>query len=68
MRYTAWGRAGKADTLVEGDGPPRFADGTLIDPGAEVVATLQADIWEEAMRQYHELQGWGPYRPAEGRG
>ena len=46
----------------------RYADGTLIDPGAELAFSFEADGWEEAMQEYHRRMGWGPYRPAEGEG
>jgi hypothetical protein len=61
MTYSAWGVDGCADTFIEGTVLP---DGMRKDdPGAYLIATFEADSWEEAMRQYHEWQGWEPYKP-----
>ena len=36
MIFTAWGHAGKPDTLVAGLGPPHFADGQFYNPAVPV--------------------------------
>ena len=60
--YTAWGRNGIADTVVEGECPPRFQNGKVIDKKAKLVWTIKAASWTSAMKKYHKLQGWEPYR------
>jgi hypothetical protein len=63
--YTAWGRDGQADCLVPGKEKPHFVDGTPIDDAHEVIWTIEAGSWEEAMQKYYDLQGWGGYRAIE---
>jgi hypothetical protein len=43
MIFTAWGANGVADTLIRGEGPSRFADGTLMNPKARLVWTVKAE-------------------------
>jgi hypothetical protein len=57
--YTAWGANGKANTLVTGIERPSFADGTPT-PCPDLIWTIKAASWEEAVRKYYRLQGWGP--------
>jgi hypothetical protein len=64
--FTAWGNNGVASLFIEGEGPPRFSDGTLIDPGCEKIWRIEANTINEGMSKYHELQGWEPYSPVEG--
>jgi hypothetical protein len=61
--FTAWGHGDRASTLIAGEGPPRFADGTRFPDCEALVWRIEADSWEDACRRYHELQGWEPYRP-----
>jgi hypothetical protein len=63
MIYTAWGKDGEANTLIAGEGPPRFVDGTPFDDAQQLIWTIEAESWEEAMQKYDTLQGWGTYRP-----
>jgi hypothetical protein len=58
MIYTAWGKDGRANTLIEGDGPPQIQD----ECNSELIWSIEASSWEEAMQEYHKLQGWEPYR------
>ena len=61
MRYSAWGkedREGVEFTLVPGTDPPAY--GAL---GMQLLKVFEATSWNDAMRQYHEWQGWEPYRP-----
>ena len=37
----------------------------LLEPGARLIWTVEATNWVEAMRLYHEFQGWEPYRPMD---
>jgi hypothetical protein len=67
--YSAWGPEGRAYILAPGEGPPRFDDGTLMDPEARPVWRGEADSWEDAVRRYHEFQAWVSCRPSgEGEG
>jgi hypothetical protein len=59
MIYTAWGKDGRANTLIGGEGPPQIQD----EDNSELIWTIEADTWEEAMQKYHALQGWEPYKP-----
>jgi hypothetical protein len=61
MKYSAWGRAGVADTFIPGD--TLTAQLRQMDPGLELVKVFEATSWNDAMRQYHEWQGWEPYKP-----
>ena len=63
MIYTAWGQDGQANTFHPGTERPRFSDGRFQDDCEELIWTIEADTWEEAMTKYHELQGWEPYVP-----
>lgn len=65
MIFTVWGKDGSAHTVIEGEGPPRFADGTRDDDAAELIWTIEANSWTDAMKRYHELQGWDPYTPMD---
>jgi hypothetical protein len=63
--YTAWSWGGGDSTLIEGKGPPpRY---TTADPHycPDLIWTIEATSWEDAMRRYHELQGWEPYKPLD---
>lgn len=60
MTYTVWGDGGSEFTLAEGEQPP--AGDT---PGLHHLKTFEASSWEDAARQYHEWQGWEPYRPPD---
>ena len=59
--YTAWGKCGYANTLIEGSGPPRFANGAIDLDCPELIFTIEAPSWTEANKIYHKLQGWEPY-------
>lgn len=64
--YTVWRQRdddGESFTLIEGEGPPRFSDGRLVEPDAELVCRIEAKSWDEANQRHYDLQGWGPYRP-----
>jgi hypothetical protein len=37
----------------------------FVDEPAELVWTIEAGSWEEAMQKFHVLQEWEPYRPME---
>jgi hypothetical protein len=63
MIYSAWGKDGIADTLAEGMELQEAA--RVADPGLVLIRTFEATDWNDAMRQYHEWQGWEPYRPME---
>jgi len=59
MIYTAWGKDGRANTLVGGEGPPQLQE----EDNCELIWMIEADSWEEAMQKYYDLQGWGTYKP-----
>jgi hypothetical protein len=61
VKYTVWGKLdadGIEFTVVEGHQPP--ASDT---PGMQLLKEIEAESWDDAMRQYHEWQGWEPYKP-----
>jgi hypothetical protein len=61
MIFTAWGIDGRANTLIEGEGPllPHLQE----EDNLELIWKIEAESWEEAMQKYHTLQGWEPYKP-----
>jgi hypothetical protein len=59
MIYTAWGKDGRANTLIGGEVPPQLQD----DDNSELIWRIEADSWNEAMQKYYALQGWGLYKP-----
>lgn len=63
--YSAWGEKenSEARCLVEGEGPPRFANGEIDRTCPDLCFYIEANSWEEAMAIYHLRQGWEPYRP-----
>jgi hypothetical protein len=63
--YSAWGvkEEGEARCLVQGEVPPRFANGVIDTYCPDLHFTFEANSWEEAMAIYHLRQGWEPYRP-----
>jgi hypothetical protein len=67
-RYTVWATINRSEfTVIPGEGPPSFANGVsmFVDEPAELVWTIEAGSWEEAMQKFHVLQEWEPYRPME---
>ena len=61
--YTAWGKNGAPNTIVEGEERPKFINGTLMPDCDEVIFAIQAATWEEAMSIYNLRLGHDPYRP-----
>ena len=63
--YSAWGEKESEDAncLVEGEGPPCFANGEVDETSSEFFFKIYAASWEEAMAIYHLRQGWEPYNP-----
>ena len=61
--FPAWGKNARSSILVPGKEAPRFAYGTPIEEGLELIWRIDAADWNEAMTRYHELQGWEPYQP-----
>lgn len=60
-KFTAWGPAEIADTLIEGDGPPD----PRIHGKLNLIKVFEAESFDDALRQYHEFQGWEPHRPMD---
>ena len=63
--YTAWGseNAEQANTLVEGSGPPRYANGEPMPDATKKFFEFNATNWDHANSIYYEKQGWGTYTP-----
>ncbi len=61
--YTAWGMNGLPQTFVEGEERPKFSNGTLMPDCGELIFSIQAATWEEAMAIYNLRLGHDPYRP-----
>jgi len=57
MIYTAWGTDGDANHFLPGDKPPHPS---LDDDPLELVWTIEADSWPEAINKFHALKGWPP--------
>lgn len=60
--YSVW-QSESSVALVEGLGPPTLANGTVDDPSAQRLWTIEAASREEAMAIHHLRQGWEPYVP-----
>ena len=60
MKYTAWGKDGVEFTLIKGDQLPAWDT-----RGMQLLKVFEAESWEDACRQYHEWQGWEPYKPMD---
>jgi hypothetical protein len=62
--YSAWGKVedeGCEYLLIPGrDLPPVQAQ---LSPGLQLLKLFDATSLNDAMRQYHEWQGWEPFRP-----
>ena len=55
MKWSAWD---------DGDGGTRFQPGeAILEPGSRILMVFDAPSWNAAMQQYHEWQGWEPYKP-----
>ncbi len=63
--YSVWSHKGEQSghTLIEGEGPLRFANGEIDEDCEERLYTIEAGSWEEAAAIYHLRQGWEPYNP-----
>jgi hypothetical protein len=64
MKFSAWGRQdpeGTTYAFIEGDRLP--AD--YPEPDLRLLEVFEAESWNDAMRQYHEWQGWEPYKPMD---
>lgn len=60
MIYSAWGKNGVADLLIEGT--TMRADLAEQEKGSKLIKTFEAESYEDAMRQYYQFQGWGEYK------
>ena len=49
--------------MVQGEVPPRFANGVIDTYCPDLHFTFEANSWEEAMAIYHLRQGWEPIDP-----
>ncbi|MEM5733839.1 hypothetical protein AAEI00_19320 [Shewanella algae] len=63
--YSAWALKGEkiAHTIVAGEEPFKFADGSIDKDCEERLYIIEAETYEEAMAIYHLRQGWEPYLP-----
>jgi hypothetical protein len=61
MIYSAWGVDGVANTLIAGTQLPEHD--RKMEPLIQMIRQFEAPSWDDAMRQYHEWQGWEPYKP-----
>lgn len=61
MIYSAWGVDGVANTLIAGVQLP--AHERDMEPNIQLIKLFEATSSNDAMRQYHEWQGWEPYKP-----
>jgi hypothetical protein len=62
--YTTWGfeKDNQPHTLVEGEGPLRFANGEVDCECEKLFWTIEACSYEKAMSIYYLRQGWYPYK------
>ena len=61
MRYSVWQNADRTSLAMLPEGrDPHYDDA---DDPPTLVSTFEADLWEEAMAEYHRIMGWEPYCP-----
>ncbi len=64
MLYSAWGTEdGSEFTFI--DGIEMRPDLVVNSPPHVLLKVFEADSYNDAMRQYHEWQGWEPYKPMD---
>jgi hypothetical protein len=62
--WTAWvSKDGGQITLVNGQDPPRFANGKLQPDCETLLWRIEAATLEEASAIHHLRLGWEPYKP-----
>jgi hypothetical protein len=61
--FTAWGSNGQARYFLSGSERPHFGDGMPMPDSDELIWTIEAESWEEAVTKYYQLQGWGGHGP-----
>ena len=69
VRFELWAEE-DGDNVVAyellADTDPRGPANLPGQPGAKVVAVIDAPSYEDAKRRQHELLGWEPYKPFTG--
>jgi hypothetical protein len=63
VKYTVWGKfekEGTEFTVVEGEQLPAWDT-----RGQQLLKVIEAESFDDAMRQYYEWQGWGTYKPMD---
>jgi hypothetical protein len=62
--WTVWSSFDRSEvTLVQGEGQPRFADGSMQPNSDKLLWRIEAATPEEASATHHLRMGWQPYRP-----
>ena len=66
--FTAWGGEGDlfATTVISGEGPPRFANGTLMEECEQFFWRIEVGSFEEALAIHHLRRGWERFQPVGG--
>lgn len=61
MNYSVWIEELQNEvdeiTVIEGIEPTE-----QVGKNAKILRIIEADSWDEAMKQHHELMGWEPYK------
>jgi hypothetical protein len=66
MKYELWGTPDKTSLLFTGaDEIENCKRQNMIEPDAELIWTVDADSYDEAMTLYYEYMGWGIYKPMD---
>lgn len=59
--FTVWGAGLRPEILLEGAGPPRHKDGSLLAPECQLVDSFHAANWDAAVDVYLGLlRDWTP--------
>ena len=65
--YQAWGPLdGPACLLTTAEGIRNLMGQASWDPEHVHLFSIRATSWEDAMCEYHRVQGWEPYQPFDG--
>ena len=66
MRYELWAEMDGTEVIAYellAQTDPRGPVNSPSQPGAKVLAVIEASSYEEAKQRQHELLGWEPYKP-----
>ena len=65
MKYELWKYVDDAESLTFVEVNENYAHSLkiLVEPGAELIWTVEAETYNEAMQLYYDHMDWGTYKP-----